>query len=276
MSHHPPVTACCLYNADKGISAEGYVAQETSYSAAHGVTVKQVGHAVIHIDEYNEDHLMTLPTLGVKGVLSGSPYPELSGTCYITSTSGYVSKIEFEGKKLLGLKGTKNTVNAEVYSNDDPKHPLFGVSGQWNSSFIMHDCNAKKDIETIDVENIELTPMIVAPLDKQDPWETRRAWNKVLDAIGRGDVKGVSENKHDIEEAQRALRREEQEKKIEWPRIFYRRTNPDATRLKLLESAQESLNGDRTDGFWRFVGAEQAENIKAPYHEGLLPTGHPS
>ena len=274
VSHHPPVTACYLFNQEHGISAEGYVAQETSYSAAHGVTVRQIGHAVIHIQQYNEDHLMTLPTLGVKGLLSGSPYPELSGTCYITSTSGYTSKIEFEGKKMLGLSGKKNSVTAEVYHNDSPKKPIFEVSGQWNQSFTIHDCSAKKDIETIDVEKIELTPMMVAPVDQQDPWETRRAWSNVLAAIDKGDIKGVSNNKHEIEEAQRGLRKEEQQNNVEWPRLFYGRDKPDEARLILLKAAQEPLNEDRTDGFWRFKGVEHAESIKKPFHEGLMPTGH--
>ena len=276
VSHHPPVTACCLYNSQYGVSAEGYVAQETSYSATHGVTVRQVGHAVVHIDKYDEHHLMTLPTLGVKGILSGSPYPELSGTCYITSTSGYVSKIEFEGKKMLGLSGKKNAVTAELYHVNDPKKPLFHVSGHWNSSFTIHDCKAKKDIETIDIDAIELTSMIVPSVEEQDPWETRRAWRGVLKAIEAGDVKGVSNHKREVEEAQRGLRKEEEQKNVEWPRLFYQRSKPDDQRLKLLEMAGESLNDDRTDGFWRFIGPEKAQTVQKPFHEGLVPTGHTS
>lgn len=274
VSHHPPVTACYLYNKEHGISAEGYVAQETSYSATHGVTVKQVGHAVIHIDKYGEDYLMTLPTLSVKGILTGSPYPELSGACYITSTSGYVSRIEFEGKRFMGLSGKKNTVTAELYHTSDPRKPLFEISGQWNTSFTVRDCRLEKDIEAIEMDKLELTPMIVPPVDQQDPWETRRAWRKVLDSIEQGNVKGVASNKHEIEEAQRTLRSEEQEKGVEWPRLFYRRDRPDSRRLKLLEAAGESLNDDRTGGFWRFIGEDESDAVKKPYHRGLLPTGH--
>lgn len=274
VSHHPPVTACYLYNKEHGISAEGYVAQETTYSATHGVTVEQVGHAVVYIEKYGEHHLMTLPALGVKGLLSGSPYPELSGTCYITSNSGYTSRIEFEGKKLLGLHGKKNTVNAELYHNDDPKKPLFEVSGQWNKSFTVHDCETEKDIETVEIDSIELTPLLVPSVDQQDPWETRRAWGNVLESIDGGDVKGVSENKYEIEEGQRALRKEEQGKGVEWPRIFYQRGKPDEQRLKLLKIAGQPLNENRTNGFWRFVGVDRAESVKKPYHDGLLPTGH--
>ena len=275
VSHHPPVTACYLYNKKHGISAEGYVAQETSYSASRGVTVRQVGHAVIRIEEYGEQHLMTLPTLGVKGLFSGTPYPELSGICYITSTSGYTSKIEFEGKTLMGLRGVKNTVNAKVYHIDDPDNSVYEVSGHWNNSFSVRDVKADKEVEVIDVEKEPLTPMIVKPVEQQDPWETRKAWAKVMDAIARGNTKGVSENKGAIEQAQRALRKEEQEKGGEWQRVFYRRDKPDETRLKLLKQAQGELNEDRTGGFWGFVGLEEADRrLREPYHPGLVPTGH--
>ncbi|KAL9087957.1 MAG: hypothetical protein Q9159_003399 [Coniocarpon cinnabarinum] len=273
VSHHPPVTACYLYNKEKGISAEGYVAQETSYSATSGVTVKQVGHALIRIESYGEEHLMTLPTLSVKGVVTGNPYPELSGTCHITSTSGYCSKIDFEGKKMMGLKGSKNSVHAEVYHIDSPSKPLYEVNGTWNSTFSIRDCNSKKDLETIDVEALEMTPLLVPPETEQDPWETRRAWAQVLQAIQAGDVKGVADNKHEIEEAQRGLRREEEQAGTEWERVFYRRVEPEEGRMRLLRMAGEDLNAERTNGVWQFVGVQEAEGATPPYHAGLVPTG---
>ena len=174
----------------------------------------------------------------------------------------------------MGLAGKKNTVTAELYRDYNPEKPLFKVPGQGNTSFTIHDCTADRDIETIEIDQIQLTPMVVPTLDQQDPWESRRAWQKVLASIEKGNVKGVSENKRKIEEAQRVLRREEQEKGIEWPRVFYRREEPDTRRLKLLETAGKSLNEERTGGFWRFIGIEKAESIHKPYHEGLTPTGH--
>lgn len=271
-SHHPPVTACYLYNETHGISAEGYVAQETSFSPTSGVTVNQVGHAIVHLDKHDEHHMITLPTLNVKSILTGSPYPELSGTCHITSTSGYTSRISFEGKRILGA-GKKNSCHAEVYRNDKPDEPIFEVRGQWNGSFTVHDCASEKDIETVDVNALEMTPLRVAPLDKQDPWESRRAWGHVIDGIEKKNVKIVSEEKNQIEEGQRHLRKQEQQEGAQWPRLFFRRRDEDAVASGLARAIGETLEVQRTDGIWRYVGREEADAKKPPFHEGCLPTG---
>ncbi|KAI1411352.1 hypothetical protein F5Y13DRAFT_165534 [Hypoxylon sp. FL1857] len=101
VSHHPPVTACFLYNKTYGISSSGYVAQETTFSPVSGVRVRQIGHVLIRDEAHSESRLMTLPTMTVRGLLTGSPYPELEDTCYISSSSGYLATINFQGKSTI-------------------------------------------------------------------------------------------------------------------------------------------------------------------------------
>ncbi|KAI9660784.1 MAG: hypothetical protein M1831_003476 [Alyxoria varia] len=254
--------------------AEGYVAQETGFSPSSGVTVKQVGHALIHLSRHDEHHLITLPTLNVKSILSGKPYPELSGTCHITSTNGFTSRIAFEGKKLFRAATKKNSFHAEVFQNDKPDKSIYEVSGQWNGSFTVHDCASKNDIETVDVNTLDLTTLKLASIDQQDPWESRRAWVKVVEGIQKRDINLVSKEKNKIEEAQRAFRREEQEKGQVWPRLFFERKEHDDVASKLASALGESLSTDRTDGVWKFVGLDKADQLKPPYHDGLVPTGH--
>src|SRR6478609_1720211 len=54
VSHHPPVTACFMYNRECGMSSCGFVAQELSFSMVSGVTVYQTGYAVIHDENHYE------------------------------------------------------------------------------------------------------------------------------------------------------------------------------------------------------------------------------
>ena len=78
------------------IKAEGYTRQEITFNGS--VNIKQIGHAILHIDNYDEDYLIPLPNIKVKGILSGSPYPELNGNYRIVSTNGLTSEIDFSGR----------------------------------------------------------------------------------------------------------------------------------------------------------------------------------
>lgn len=266
------MTACYLYNQKHAISAEGYVAQETSFSPAHGVTVKQIGHAVIHLDSHNEHHMITLPTLNVRSILSGSPYPELSGTCHIVSTTGLTSRISFEGKKLFGTS-KKNSFHAELYHTENPDEIIYEVTGQWSGSFKVHYRASKKDVETIDVNSLDMTPLKTLNLENQDPWESRRAWSKVIAGIEDQNIKTVSQEKTKIEEAQRGLRRQENAEGTKWPRLFFARKFEDSLAKDLAAVVGEPLHEERTDGVWRFIGLEKATRIKRPFHPDCLPTG---
>jgi len=92
VSHHPPVTACYLWNDRAGVRAEGFTRQEITFSGS--VNIQQIGHAVLHIDQYDEDYLIPLPNVKVKGILTGGPYPELTEPCTIVSSSGYVADVD--------------------------------------------------------------------------------------------------------------------------------------------------------------------------------------
>ena len=271
VSHHPPVTACYLYNEQKGIHAEGYVRQKVTFSFSSGVTIRQIGHAIIHIDKYQEDHLMTLPVLNIKGVLTGTPYPELAGTCSIASSSGYTSKITFRGST-FGF-GSKNQVQAVLTSDKAPEKPLFEVVGSWNNTLVVKDCQTDEVIETIVIDSLEVSELKVAPIDKQDPWESRKAWGPTIEGILQGDLKKVSKAKGKIEEAQREMRKIEKTDNKTWTRLFFQRQLEHPLFQRLAEQIKESLHLEETDGIWRFIGIDAAEGLERPYHPGLTPAG---
>ncbi|RYP75918.1 hypothetical protein DL769_003721 [Monosporascus sp. CRB-8-3] len=168
VSHHPPVTACFMYNKKHGISSSGYVAQETSFSPTSGVHVKQIGHSIIRDEEHRESHLMTLPTMLVKGLLTGSLYPELEGACYICSSSGYLATIEFDGNSSLGI-GTKNGVSARITNVGDGGKAVFEISGQWNARLKITDCRTEGVIEEFDVDDMPLSELNVKAIEEQNP-----------------------------------------------------------------------------------------------------------
>ncbi|CAG2012510.1 unnamed protein product [Fusarium graminearum] len=265
VSHHPPVTACSIYNKERGISSRGFVGQETSFSLVSGVAVRQTGYAIIKDDKHDETHLMTMPTILVKGVTTGNPYPELEGPSYITSSSGYMTKIDFYGKRAFGF-GEKNQVVAEVFAPDNKKEPLYRITGQWTSNLVIQD-SSKNTLEEFDVDKIPISPLSVAPIDKQTPWESRRAWSKVTHAIKERNIEKVYAHKSAIEDSQRRRRVEEEKKGVEWNRLFFT-TSPkgDAVAEELLGMIPERLEGidfTKTNGYWAFIGVDGAEEVKA-------------
>jgi hypothetical protein len=232
------------------------------------VNIKQIGHAIFRIKKYGEEYLIPLPDVKVSGLLTGTAYPELTGTYEIVSTSGLVSEIDFSGKRVLGLRGSKNHVSAAVYNMKDRKKALYTVEGSWSDKFTIRDEIAGKDIETFDCTAAQPAPIKTAPLEQQDPWESRRAWKGTIDALNDGQMQAAANEKLKIEEGQRAMRKEEEAGGKVWQPIFFSKTDHDARYEKLSALKQEKKSLET--GLWVW-DREMAERARRPFHGELTP-----
>lgn len=276
-SHHPPVTAYCIWNEKHGIKViiflkshmyiilrivqlQGYNAQKASFSRT--INVKQIGHAILEIDSFHETYLITLPSLHIENLLYGNPFVELNKTSYITSSSGYVARIDYSGKGWLS--GKKNSFTASLYPAGKEKEPLHTIEGQWTDTFIIRDGTKKSggEIEAYNARTSKITPLIVAPLDQQEIYESNRAWQHVAAAISKGDMDTVGIEKAKIENAQRELRRKEQSEGREWERRFFKKVPRCPNFEKLSKSVGERIESDKTGGVWR-VDEKKVREAKA-------------
>lgn len=178
------------------------------------MNVQQIGHATLHLAAHNETYLIPLPNVKIKGIFTGGPYPELQGTYHIPCTSGYTSRIEFGGKGFFSSADKKHSFEATLYRDDGDNglgegepQTLYRVSGNWDGAFTIHDTRLDSDIETFDVRAAKTTPLTVAALEDQDPWESQRAWHDVHTALDAGDMQGAADAKAKIETGQRQMRR---------------------------------------------------------------------
>jgi oxysterol-binding protein-related protein 9/10/11 len=264
VSHHPPVTAYCIWNQEKGVTLQGYNAQKASFSRT--INVRQVGHAILHLDKYDEDYLITLPSLHIEGLITGSPYVELNRSSYIVSSSGYTSRIDYSGRGWVS--GNKNTLSAVIYPHGKEKDKssyLYSADGSWTDNFTIKNAKTKSAVETYNAKTEPKTPLKVAPVEDQDPLESRRAWQKVAAAIQKGDMNTTAAEKSAIEEQQRALRKKEKEEGREWARRFFKRVDKLPIFDKLIkEVPYGSLEADQTNGIWVF-DTEKAKNAKPPF-----------
>ncbi|KAH8706914.1 hypothetical protein GQ44DRAFT_716142 [Phaeosphaeriaceae sp. PMI808] len=265
VSHHPPVTAYSIWNSQHGVRLQGYNAQKASFKTT--INVKQVGHAILHLDAFDEDYLITLPALHIEGLIMGSPYIELNGSTYIQSTSGYTARIDYSGKGWVS--GKKNTFSAILYPEGKEKEVLYKIDGQWTDAWQIKD-GKKSVVETFDHSITKTTPLTVAPIEAQDDFETRRAWKKVSDAIIKGDMDATSAEKTIIEIRQREMRKEEKEAGREWERTFFTRSDKFPLLERLAGKVGEPINDSQTNGVWSF-DQEKASAAKSPFHPEVTP-----
>lgn len=271
VSHHPPVTACYLWNDTAGVRAEGYTRQEITFSGS--VNIQQRGHAVLHVDKFDEDYLIPLPNVKVKGILTGGTYPELTEHCSLFSSAGYVADVDFSGKGFLGVGGHKNHVQASIFKSDGAKHkdPVFTVEGNWSESLTFKDASGTV-IDTYDVTTAKSTPFNTSSLDQQDAWESRKAWGDVISSIHQGNMQGVADSKNSLENAQRELRKQPQTSEEKWEALFFRRVESDPAAQRLLKIAGEPLDAKDTGGIWKF-DAERWARVEKPWRGKLTPHG---
>lgn len=236
--------------------------------------MKQIGHAQYTItppgSSEKEKYLITLPNLHIESLIYGTPFVELEKSTKIASSSGYVAKIDYSGKGWLS--GKKNTFTASLYkASEGEKKPLYTVDGQWSDTFTIKDARTKAVVDRWVVKDNAVTPLTLAPLDQQDPYESRRAWADVADNIKKGDMDAVSGYKSRIENAQRELRRVEKAEGREWERRFFncvdeKDDDPLFQQVASTIDFASSLEVDKTGGIWRF-DPTRAAGAQSPYHK---------
>lgn len=250
--HHPPVTAYKIWNEENGISLTGYHAAKTFF-ANRMVHMHKLGQVVLHIDKYNEDYLITFPQLHLEGFFPPPPYPEFDPEpVYIQSSSGFTVKITFSGKGWL--RGKRNSFFASLYSSDTESEAIYTADGQWSGVFSIKDASTGEIVETYDAnESIDkLTAVEVAPLEEQDPMESRRLWNKFATCMYNRDMSGVSAEKNRIEVRQREMRKEEERDGKEWETRYFSKEAVDPKVDALCQRLGVGVEPELTGGYWQF------------------------
>lgn len=281
VSHHPPVTACRVWNEQYGVFAEGFTRQEITLGFGN-ITIRQLGHALLTLKEHNDEtYLIPLPDVKVRGLLSGlaGTYPELEGTYTIPCTSGYYSVIDFSGRSLLG-GGDKNGVSAKVFGPGGDSgaghEPLYTVSGHWNDSFTIYngaEISKEASMEIVTIQDLPTVPLKLFEEDSeaQDAWESRRAWKAVREALERRDMTGAAKAKSAIEQGQRAMRRNEVREGKEWKALFFRPEKEDKVATELYRSILKELKPEDTVAIWKFNQELWDRGVQKPFHGQSSP-----
>ena len=147
---------------------------------------------------------------------------------------------------------------------------IYKADGQWTSTWQIKDAKTKAVLETFDHKVTKTTPLIVAPIEEQDDFESRRTWQKVCKAIVKGDMDTTSAEKSIIEIRQREMRKQEKDEGREWERKFFSRSDKFPVFEQLAKKIGEPVNDNQTNGVWSF-DKEKADAAKSPYHPDVQP-----
>ena len=180
-----------------------------------------------------------------------------------------MAKIDYSGKGWVS--GKKNSFTASLYPTGKEKDILYTIEGQWTDTFTIKaggGSGLKKadPIDTHNAKTAKTTPLQVAPIDQQDPYESNKAWQKVAEGIVKGDMDAVHVEKSKIENSQRELRRKEQAEGREWQRRFFIRSSPPDPLFEKLARpiVNERIEAEKTGGVWRFDESKVQDGAKEP------------
>ncbi|KAI9644187.1 Oxysterol binding protein [Ciborinia camelliae] len=249
VSHHPPATACRIWNDKHGVALQGTIAPQSYFRST--VHIERRGYSLLTLSQHNETHLITMPPVHITGLMTGSLSPELSGTSYIRSSSGFTTKISYSSKGWIG--GTPNTFSAIIYKDGCEESPIYKAEGQWSGESIFKDIRSGKTIFQFNANSLKRKTLKVKPLDEQEEYESRRAWRYVTQAINENDIFKIGKEKGRIESEQREMRKKEKGEGKEWQRRFFVKMGRD----EVAEKLAKGLVGASLEsgcGIWKWDG----------------------
>lgn len=167
------------------------------------IKVEQTGRAVLYLKDFEEQYVIDYPDLLIRGVLTGSCYLELSGSCTIASSSGANSVIEFIPKPWFG--GDYHCIKGKIMSDSNEKYTL---SGKWSDrSYYTKSGSSAKEL-LFDAEAEPMAKRVIKPISEQQEIESHRLWGPVTEALRAKNYTLANTEKTKIEEWQRKLRKE--------------------------------------------------------------------
>ncbi|KAF2075865.1 hypothetical protein CYY_002851 [Polysphondylium violaceum] len=211
ISHHPPLSAYCLYNKARGIVVNGNVTP--AYVKYLGNSAESHLQGVLSFNFFNvgERFTATLPTIGVKGIILGKLSPFTCGKA-IVENDRFKCELEFLYKGLLGRTKNINGIKGEIY---DQGKLIYKLKGNWDKKVYLVKPD---DTETLLLDVSTLKPYHIGtkPIEEQPPNSSYHMWQKVTENILANNDRETAAEKQKIEEKQRIEEAERKKTGKKW------------------------------------------------------------
>jgi oxysterol-binding protein-related protein 8 len=221
ISHHPPITAIHLKNDKYNYQYTGSIllggkfygnSADNVFSGEHIIQLldlkgKTTSSLILKIESYK----FTFPNVTAYGILIGKGRLETTGELTVKcAETGYSSTIKFSGS---------NYGEGEVLNKEGKA--VYQIYGNLDKQMILKNLETKKESIFVEYTILETrSAKIVAPLDKQDPNESRRVWHKITKNLINKKIEEADKEKKFVEQSQRDKVKKKDEKEKHVPKYF--------------------------------------------------------
>ncbi|XP_012497772.1 PREDICTED: oxysterol-binding protein-related protein 11 isoform X2 [Propithecus coquereli] len=215
VSHHPPVSGFYAECAERKMCVNAHVWTKSKFLGM-SIGVTMVGEGILSLLEHGEEYTFSLPCAYARSILT-VPWVELGGKVSVNcAKTGYSASITFHTKPFYG--GKLHRVTAEVKHNFT-NTVVCRVQGEWNS--VLEFTYSNGETKYVDLTKLAVTKKRVRPLEKQDPFESRRLWKNVTDSLRESEIDKATEHKRTLEERQRTEERHRTETGTPWKTKYF-------------------------------------------------------
>ncbi|XP_040295329.1 oxysterol-binding protein-related protein 11 isoform X2 [Bufo bufo] len=215
VSHHPPVSGFYAECPERKMCVNAHVWTKSKFMGM-SIGVTMVGEGVLHLLDYDEEYTFTLPCAYARSILT-VPWVELGGKVNVNCCkTGYSAAITFHTKPFYG--GKLHRVTGEVKHNPT-NSVVCKIQGEWNS--VLEFTSSSGDPRCVDLTKLPVTRKRVRPVEMQGPFESRRLWSHVTEALMAKDLEKATEHKRVLEERQRAEERHRAETETAWKTKYF-------------------------------------------------------
>jgi len=220
VSHHPPVSAFYYVTPQNKVAIIGELRPKSKF-LGNSVSTQMDGENRVYLLGRPEDgeYVISMPNMYARGILWGKMVLELGDTCTARNDrNGISADLTFKTKGYFS--GAYNSIAGKIKKGSSESGE---VSGKWSG--VMEYKNSKtgekRVLFDVQKDGDKVAPKWVAPEEEQEPNESRRLWSKLTQAILAKDMDAATEAKTEVEESQRELARQREEKGENWtPRFF--------------------------------------------------------
>ncbi|XP_029795333.1 oxysterol-binding protein-related protein 11 isoform X2 [Suricata suricatta] len=215
VSHHPPVSGFYAECAERKMCVNAHVWTKSKFLGM-SIGVTMVGEGILSLLEHGEEYTFSLPCAYARSILT-VPWVELGGKVSVNcAKTGYSASITFHTKPFYG--GKLHRVTGEVKHNIT-NTVICRVQGEWNS--VLEFTYSNGETKYVDLTKLAVTKKRVRPLEKQDPFESRRLWKNVTDSLRESEIDKATEHKRTLEERQRTEERHRTETGTPWKTKYF-------------------------------------------------------
>lgn len=223
VSHHPPISALHATNAEKQIEMTWWQ-QPAPHFYGNSVEATVHGKRILRLLSFGENYEMNCPKLLFRFL--PSPCTEWVGNVSVKcEQSGLEATLCYRGKSLFGLKGSSTKLTGKIFSTTTAQD-LYEIDGHWDQTVSLKNIETGKTRKLYDAN--ETITMLKTPVVK-NPWglaptESALVWSALSESILKKDWIKAKEAKKMVEERQRNLAEERENKGIVWRPKYFSKT----------------------------------------------------